>query len=568
MHHCDLTEPLVREVLREIGYNTSASWDTLITDLLDLDFPDIHQDSDSFASSYLRYNLLRKWDGDVPKDFDKEGTAYRAFLEAEDKCLRWNELRGSDYDRTLDSGFPLTQSLNALFWRAKEKIRDVLGPFDLNECASHVRFTSGASTRCKRRAGHPFFKYQGRPEVTPDCAMLMICDQWRTPILKSALSDRAFWPDDWVKRVPGGKLAFVPKSYKTYRTIVLEPEGNMRWQTAIGTMIRTRFKNRTGGRTAFGRYTTQDLKDQAPNAHLAEIGSWSDSLSTIDLAAASDSVSLGLVEELLPHDWYRFITMTRSSYVRHPDGSYRALAKVSSMGNGFTFELESLIFWALTASVVELMGVTDQRFRIYGDDIVVSSVAAPRLIQLLRYCGFETNVEKTFVTGPFRESCGSHWLSGVDVSPFYIKEPICTENRYYWFLNTYKAWLQKRGKSLGSYHRCVRLVDKTVRRTVGKRLCVVPPGFGFEAGIELPASKAHIWYSFKRSGYVFTALLPRRRDHKPNGVYALLTALDFSERFESKAPLVERKLRGKGLIIKTGDVSYSRRTRATSAWVF
>ena len=53
----------------------------------------------------------------------------------------------------------------------------------------------------------------------------------------------------------------------------------------------------------------------------------------------------------------------------------------------------------------------------YGDDIVVPQNAALLVIERLRDLGFSTNRDKTFVTGPFRESCGRDWFQGQDVRP-------------------------------------------------------------------------------------------------------------------------------------------------------
>ena len=44
-----------------------------------------------------------------------------------------------------------------------------------------------------------------------------------------------------------------------------------------------------------------------------------------------------------------------------------------------------------------------------------------KVVEVMSFCGFEFNREKTFTTGPFRESCGGHFWGGVDVKPFYIK---------------------------------------------------------------------------------------------------------------------------------------------------
>jgi hypothetical protein len=90
------------------------------------------------------------------------------------------------------------------------------------------------------------------------------------------------------------------------------------------------------------------------------------------------------------------------------------------MGNGFTFELESLIF----ASLAFAAGAGDdgRTFTVFGDDIIVQTDVAAEVLALLRYCGFETNDRKTFVKGPFRESCGGDYFNGVLVTPHYVKE--------------------------------------------------------------------------------------------------------------------------------------------------
>jgi hypothetical protein len=89
--------------------------------------------------------------------------------------------------------------------------------------------------------------------------------------------------------------------------------------------------------------------------------------------------------------------------------------KISSMGNGATFELETAIFWAISSSVAGDSVV-------YGDDIIVPTEHAPEVIELLEFCGFKCNPKKTFVSGPFRESCGGHYFQGVDVTPPYFRK--------------------------------------------------------------------------------------------------------------------------------------------------
>jgi hypothetical protein len=213
------------------------------------------------------------------------------------------------------------------------------------------------------------------------------------------------------------RIDTVPKNAKTDRVIAVEPTGNSFLQKGIGSYIRDRL--RTVG---------IDLDNQETNQELARLAEdWR--LATIDLKAASDTVSIEAVWLLLPYEWSSVMDSFRSRWAVMPDESRLRLNKFSSMGNGFTFELETLIFWALTKSVDEYL---DRRgtVAVYGDDIIVSRDIYPMLKSVLDYMGFETNVDKTFASGPFFESCGKHFFMGVDVTPAYQKEELTDASRY------------------------------------------------------------------------------------------------------------------------------------------
>jgi hypothetical protein len=164
-----------------------------------------------------------------------------------------------------------------------------------------------------------------------------------------------------------------------------------------------------------------DLNDQTRNQRLARVGSFAGTLATIDLSMASDTVSRALVELMLPTDWLEALGQCRSPFGVLPSGEKIFYQKFSSMGNGYTFELETAIFYSLALAVCATMGLELTRVSVYGDDIVVPSAAAERLMGLLRYVGFTPNASKSFYTGPFRESCGKHYYLGHDVTPFYVK---------------------------------------------------------------------------------------------------------------------------------------------------
>jgi hypothetical protein len=203
-----------------------------------------------------------------------------------------------------------------------------------------------------------------------------------------------------------GRLEFVPKNAKTYRSVIVEPVLNGLYQLALGDHMTRRL-------AAFG----VDLRDQTRNQDLALSGSLTGDLATLDLSAASDSVSTELVFSLLPLDWAIGLARGRTGHVLYR-GNRLALEKFSSMGNGFTFPLQSLIFWALARAICD----NDETVSVYGDDIILPSARSAEFIRLLTCTGFTVNEEKSYTEGPFRESCGRDFYRGIDVRPYFQKE--------------------------------------------------------------------------------------------------------------------------------------------------
>jgi hypothetical protein len=196
------------------------------------------------------------------------------------------------------------------------------------------------------------------------------------------------------------------------RSIDIQPTANLFLQKGIGKMLRRRLK-RCG----------IDLDDQSRNQLLAQ-QAYSAGLATIDLESASDTVSSELVRLLLPAEWYKWLDRFRTHSISL-DGQSHKLAKFSAMGNGFTFELESLIFYSLCWAVVRAEANDyESPISVYGDDIIVSSVHFERVSVVLTECGFILNGDKSFSDGPFYESCGKHYFKGFDVTPPIQKEVI------------------------------------------------------------------------------------------------------------------------------------------------
>jgi hypothetical protein len=226
--------------------------------------------------------------------------------------------------------------------------------------------------------------------------------------------------------VRGNRFTTVEKDAWKHRGICIEPSINLFYQLGVGEYLTRRLAK-----------TCRWRKDDIQEIHklLARAASLINGRNaTIDLSNASDTVCEVLVRLLLPTDWFNLLNAIRSKFTK-VDGKWVMLEKFSSMGNGFTFELETIIFRAIVvASQKEAFCYNGEWFggdvSVFGDDIICPTSSAPDVIAALSFLGFATNKRKTFITGRFRESCGGDYFKGLDVRPHYLKEIPCEPHHY------------------------------------------------------------------------------------------------------------------------------------------
>ena len=471
--------------------------------------PSTYQDADSFRSDYLVAELMSKFDS-FDLGIDRAQAALLKFRTTEDQCRSTNQRLSVRYEPGIVSPY----SPESFIWTMREKIAALLGPFDWDKASAHFAFGPGASTSVRRRFGDAYFKYGVvRPHTTKANSLLSLAAVKSSPrwfeYLLGNRDSRTFLnlpaeqqAEELFEIVAGNKVTTVPKNAKIDRVIAIEPDLNMYVQKGIGALIRSRLKR-----------VAVNLDDQTWNQRLAWEASKTGSHATIDLSSASDTVSLKLVELLLPGDWFEAIKQSRSERGVMPDGELITYQKVSSMGNGFTFELESLIFWALCSSVISLLKPASRRLAVYGDDLIVPTDVAHTVLWLLRFIGFTPNQKKTFSTGPFRESCGKHYFLGTDVSPFYIKKDVTSSDRLISTANAVRSWsvtvfgLSSLLKT--SYLAIVDLLPKCLRKPT------IPRSFGDIA----------LWGDFDE-------VCPSRAPHQVEG----WKALGFQQTLDSKQP--------------------------------
>jgi len=236
------------------------------------------------------------------------------------------------------------------------------------------------------------------------------------------LLNYAFGDPWWVQSpVPSNldrisQTIFVAKSYKTFRTISMEPSALMYVQRGVMKEIQRVVET--------DRYLQSHIgfKKQGRNQVLAKEGSFSRNYATIDLSSASDTVSYSLVKKLFRGTkLLRFIVATRSPRTLLPDGRLITLKKFAPMGSALCFPVEMLVFAAICQYVTREHRVTAD-YSVYGDDLIVPTQCAPGVMKLLDRLGFRVNHPKSF-TDPqcwFRESCGADYCDGFDVTPIKI----------------------------------------------------------------------------------------------------------------------------------------------------
>jgi len=220
--------------------------------------------------------------------------------------------------------------------------------------------------------------------------------------------------------VDGSSFFLVPKDKRIARCAATEPFVNMALQLGVGQTINDVLLKRFG----------YDPKvQQHRNRCMALQGSVDGSLATIDLSSASDLIPLSLVEAMMPPTLVAAILDCRSPYVKIRSEKL-ALGMVSTMGCGFTFPLETLIFTLICANVAQVKGVQLTRFDskspnfgVFGDDIIVPSGIYDDVIAELERLGMVPNRKKSFSGDhPFRESCGGDFYKGHNVRPIYVKK--------------------------------------------------------------------------------------------------------------------------------------------------
>jgi hypothetical protein len=424
---------------------------------------DSFTDLQFFAAGALKSSLLKKFSVATNKDADR--LAIEKFIRINNDAGEWSKERGrglfTDFLRghfkeamqkffTVDNRDPLFSSHGEILHRARTGPGSSLGATG-QDYYSKIFSSNLTATRASL-----FSLYQHYISFHPS---------WDDA--EKFRKEAGY--DDFV--VSGNKLSLVPKNVDISRTICTEPNLNMFFQLGVGEILCDRLWR------VFGI----DLSIQPNvNRELARIGSLDDRLCTIDLESASDSISLKMLAEYLPADIYRWLVLLRSPSTVLPDGQSLQLNMVSTMGNGFTFPLQTIIFSCVISACFTYFGMSPGRagvdWSVFGDDIIVPREIVGPVLDLLEHLGFSVNMQKSFFQGPFRESCGYDYLNGHNVRGVYLKK-LNTQQDFCVAINLLNRWSGRLG-----IH-----IPKTIGLLMARtRFLPVPYCDNDDAGIKVP----------------------------------------------------------------------------------
>lgn len=290
------------------------------------------------------------------------------------------------------------------------------------------------------------------------------------------------------------KLTLVPKTFKSLRSIMPNTTIGSYMSFGLGEMIRRRLK-RAG-------YDISTLQQR--HKYLAREASVHGQHVTLDLSAASDSISVALVQRLFPKDWFDILTRSRIGVVELPDKRRIESQTFCTMGIGYTFPLQTLVFLSLLFAVQATMyDRLDRRtISVYGDDMIYAVRMHSQVLSVFEEVGFIVNIDKSFHEGHFRESCGGDYFRGVDVRPFQPRNGATHVSKlaYEAILYKYINGLLMRWSEYEVVETLSYLLSEVVR--VAGKAKVVPGDYPDESGIKCSTLGCWVFLSKANSAKV------------------------------------------------------------------
>lgn len=459
-----------------------------------------------FEAQALAKSIVKKFTGE--SDEHAEKAALDKFLACNSTCNNWELPDFSGFEGARDKAL-LTAFRSSLRWffarsYATSQMAGRYPMFDWHSMLDWTKVSFFADVGPGKAVGVSGCSWIEKFDASPlTYSREFLWDLWNARARRSELS--LLQEQDRESRlgheqVASSKLLFVPKTVTEARTICIEPSLNMFFQKGVQALMENALKEHWG----------IDLKEQqVRNRELARIGSIDGSFGTIDLTSASDTISLRMLEWALDPADLSILKVLRTPCATPKGGQEVVLQMVSTMGNAFTFPLQTAIFAAAVEAVYHCRGIDMVKhgtkrtlgyhesvshnlvrdveilcanFAVNGDDIIVLTDAYDDTMRLLGLLGFKPNPLKSFNQGFFRESCGADWYAGAQVRGVYCKH-LKHKQDFISLINRLNVWTARSGIPLTNT--CTWLYNRA-----GKRVPLVPLHCGDAAGIRTPFDTA------------------------------------------------------------------------------
>jgi hypothetical protein len=408
--------------------------------------------------------------------------------------------------------------VDAVLIKARNLCHQILDDFDYENVAMFCKHGPGSTVGHPYGSTHLTAKMEIPFTVTADALpVLRAYIEW-DDTLKSELMYRYpeinFSDDAQIyKIVEGNSMGFAPKNSETSRIICTEPTGNAFVQQGIGAEISRCLAN-------FGvDISTQQFKHKL----LAFLSSVHRKSSTVDWTSASDTVLTIFCEWFFPSRVFLLMDKTRSKATKVPKElslsgkvEYINPSTLSTMGNAFTFPVETLIFYciAIATRSVNLNNnrsafidyeAFDYDVTVFGDDCIVPCEDFELFTLTLSTVGFIVNNEKSFSGDlvKFRESCGADYFCGRNVRPLFFKAPRSCKASVLraWLYTLWNGIIYKLKTSFGSLtyvYQPVLAQLANLISTHNKEIFIVPDDFPEDSGLKF-------WGDMKRCERLFDA---------------------------------------------------------------
>lgn len=416
----------------------------------------------AFKRKYQMANLLRRY-------------RFRIDAFTDDELRVSSELKFEDTQVRVAQPLVIDTYVYNVLQRARRLISHILGAYDEGEHWSACRFGRKACY------GHPL----SRSYLDLKCGGPITGSIEHIEWFKRLLPSDKILTDAFIEGSPTGELtyevcdtlrvSFVPKSFKALRSVKPATLLGGFYTLGLGAVLTERLK-----REGLDIRRLQEL-----HKRWAQESSVTRKLVTADLSAASDSITAELLRRLLPSAWYRAV-MRGVVYNYQFSGSeqVKRLSSVATMGDGHTFPLQTLVFYVLIKAIGELAGARG-RYSVYGDDLLYPRRIHTRVAEVLPRLHFKLNMDKTYATYLFRESCGGDYYRGVDVRPFSPEAEyvLLSRSKYAEFLYKSRNGLTRRWDPAEIAETLV-WIDSELEKVHGL-LLQVPPSYPDGAGVKV-----------------------------------------------------------------------------------